>query len=209
LDYLDETIATYDSIVLLYEARCGRMLLTHEINMFLSLLKGSEVLDAGCGTGRDTRYFLRHNLKVTALDLSEQMISWTRRNAPGANCVRGDVRRLPFPDSAFSGIWCYGTLTHLRETDLSLALSEFNRTLGRGGALFLSVREGEGVEEEAEPELGGARRLIAFYREDAVREHLREQSFVVLKSYVWNERACFGDEYRDVNFVFCFAMKPS
>ena len=41
---------------------------------FLSYLKpGTKILDFGCGSGRDTRYFLDKNYKVEAFDGSEEM----------------------------------------------------------------------------------------------------------------------------------------
>lgn len=41
---------------------------------FLKLLdKGSLVLDFGCGSGRDTKYFLEHGMHVEATDGSEEL----------------------------------------------------------------------------------------------------------------------------------------
>ena len=34
---------------------------------------GSRILDFGCGSGRDTKYFLKRNYNVTAIDGSEEI----------------------------------------------------------------------------------------------------------------------------------------
>ena len=40
---------------------------------FIEKLSGKNVLDFGCGSGRDTKYFLQAGLHVTAIDGSEEM----------------------------------------------------------------------------------------------------------------------------------------
>ena len=42
-------------------------------NRFIEKLSGKNVLDFGCGSGRDTKYFLQAGLHVTAIDGSEEM----------------------------------------------------------------------------------------------------------------------------------------
>ena len=36
--------------------------------------KGAHILDAGCGSGRDTKYFLDQGYKVSAFDASSEMV---------------------------------------------------------------------------------------------------------------------------------------
>jgi ubiquinone/menaquinone biosynthesis C-methylase UbiE len=41
---------------------------------FIKMLEtGAYILDAGCGSGRDSLYFLEHSFKVCAIDGSEEM----------------------------------------------------------------------------------------------------------------------------------------
>ena len=40
---------------------------------FLSLLSGKMILDFGCGSGRDTKYFLEKYYEVTAIDGSVEL----------------------------------------------------------------------------------------------------------------------------------------
>ena len=40
---------------------------------FIEKLSGKSVLNFGCGSGRDTKYFLQAGLHVTAIDGSEEM----------------------------------------------------------------------------------------------------------------------------------------
>ena len=40
---------------------------------FIEILPGKRVLDFGCGSGRDTKYFIEAGLDVTATDGSEEL----------------------------------------------------------------------------------------------------------------------------------------
>lgn len=42
------------------------------------LAAGSHILDAGCGSGRDSRYFLQQGFEVTALDASWPLVLHAR-----------------------------------------------------------------------------------------------------------------------------------
>ena len=47
---------------------------TQTQNKFLNYLNvGDYILDFGCGSGRDTKYFLEAGMKVDAIDGSEEM----------------------------------------------------------------------------------------------------------------------------------------
>ena len=48
-------------------------------NRFLMLLpKEAFILDFGCGSGRDSKYFIEHGYRVTAIDGSKELWNSTR-----------------------------------------------------------------------------------------------------------------------------------
>ena len=62
-------------------------------------LQGLHVLDAGCGTGWFTEYFVSQGATVTGLDISEQMVERTKTRLevvnPTANVTKEGVANLP------------------------------------------------------------------------------------------------------------------
>ena len=62
---------------------------------FIHALNGSKVLDFGCGSGRDTKYFLESGLQVTAVDGSEEICRYEYYGAaePPVRC--GEPRNNP------------------------------------------------------------------------------------------------------------------
>src|SRR5689334_348727 len=95
------------------------------------------VLDAGCGAGHTALAFAPQVAEVIALDLTEAMLAQGRKLARDrgiANITfqRGDVERLPFPDSSFDLVTSRYSAHHYPHPQV--ALSEFARVLRPGGA---------------------------------------------------------------------------
>jgi ADP-ribose pyrophosphatase YjhB (NUDIX family)/predicted TPR repeat methyltransferase len=122
------------------------------------------ILDAGCGPGRDSKWFHGRGFHVIGVDRSAGMLAEARRRAPGVEFRQGDLRALDFPDGSFDGIWCCASLLHLARADVPPVLASFNRLLGHG-YLWLSVKQGlsEEVEERAYG-AGNPRRFTYFQR---------------------------------------------
>jgi malonyl-CoA O-methyltransferase len=83
-------------------------------------VRGLEVLDLGCGTGRHALWLADRGATVTGVDFSERMLAEARRK-PGAEVVQfivHDVQdRLPFPDGRFDLVVSGLVLEHLGNTD--------------------------------------------------------------------------------------------
>ena len=102
------------------------------------LPKGAKVLDAGCGTGTNSRRLARAGLKVTGVDFSEYALGIAERGSAGRSIEYrpGDLTRLDLPTASFDGVFCVGVLMHVPELDA--ALSELVRVLKPGGKLVLA-----------------------------------------------------------------------
>ncbi|WP_295588405.1 bifunctional 2-polyprenyl-6-hydroxyphenol methylase/3-demethylubiquinol 3-O-methyltransferase UbiG [uncultured Lamprocystis sp.] len=114
---------------------------------FLPLIPvgGQKILDAGCGSGRDTRAFLDRGYTVTAFDASAELA------ALAAAHVGQPVQVLRFQDlewtQAFDGIWACASLLHVPATELPDVLSRLARALRPGGVLYASFKFGSGERE--------------------------------------------------------------
>ena len=85
-------------------------------NRFIEKLSGKNVLDFGCGSGRDTKYFLQAGLHVTAIDGSEEMC----RCASEYTGIK--VQHMLFQElsekNTYDGIWACASILHLSKEDL-------------------------------------------------------------------------------------------
>ena len=99
-------------------------------------VRGCDVLDLGCGTGRHTAWLAESGARVTAVDFSAKMLESARRKVRGTD-VRFVVHDLhdplPLEDASFDAVVSGLVLEHLR--DLDDFFREAHRTLrprGRG-----------------------------------------------------------------------------
>ena len=111
---------------------------------FLSYIPtGGKILDAGCGSGRDSRAFLDAGYNVVSFDASEEMC---RR---ASEYIGKPVLNMRFEDVAyeaeFDGIWACASLLHVPVEELPDVLKKMKRALKPGGIIYASFKYGDGT----------------------------------------------------------------
>ena len=108
---------------------------------FVEKLSGKNVLDFGCGSGRDTKYFLQAGLHVTAIDGSEEMC----RCASEYTGIK--VRQMLFQEldekEKYDGIWACASILHLPKKQLREVLKNMYAALKSKGWIYTSFKYGE------------------------------------------------------------------
>ena len=111
-------------------------------NLFLKYVKpGGRILDAGCGSGRDSLAFMDAGYEVDAFDAS-------------AEICRLASERLGFPvacrrfedlegEEEYDGIWCCASLLHVRKTDMADVMRRLKKLLKTEGAIYVSFKKGD------------------------------------------------------------------
>jgi SAM-dependent methyltransferase len=103
---------------------------------------GGCILDAGCGSGRDTRAFLERGYHVVAFDASQNL-------ADLASAHTGlPIRVLRFQDidwhARFDGIWACASLLHVPAAELPYVLTLMAKALKPQGVIYASFKYGQG-----------------------------------------------------------------
>lgn len=113
-----------------------------DLDRFTGSLPGGPVLDLGCGAGRDTDYLTRRGVNVVAGDLSERLLTMTRRRCWPTAVVQLDLLNLPFADAVFAGVWACASVLHIPSLDHPRSFNEINRVLRPGGVAAISLQAG-------------------------------------------------------------------
>ncbi len=95
--------------------------------------RGKLILDAGCGAGDQSCFFLEHGGRLVSVDLSEAInVAYTKMQA-NENWVgiQGDISALPIDDSTFDFVYCEGVIQHTK--DSAKTVQELARVLQKGG----------------------------------------------------------------------------
>lgn len=106
------------------------------------------VLDAGCGTGRDSLYFAGLDLETMALDFSEVAIKTIQSrviNTPLVTMVNPiwvDVLDgIPVSDDFFGAVYSFDFLNQdFTDEEIRFILEEFYRTMLPGALFFAAIR---------------------------------------------------------------------
>ncbi|MBD2058117.1 class I SAM-dependent methyltransferase [Oculatella sp. FACHB-28] len=140
---------------------------------FLSRLpKGGHILDAGCGSGRDSKAFLEQGYSVTAIDASMVMVELSSRLI-GQPTLHLKFQELRF-DSAFDGIWACASLLHVPLNQINGGMQRLTTALKVGGIFYMSFKLGDGVRMDGD-------RLFVDYNEDSLRRLLSHHQCLQLK----------------------------
>ena len=87
------------------------------LDKFLAYVKpGGNVLDLGCGSGRDAKIMMERELEVTLLDASKEMCALADIYT-GLEPLCMDMREMDF-DEVFHGIWACASILHLSREKL-------------------------------------------------------------------------------------------
>lgn len=139
---MNKTISYYNSNSEIF-AKCTVAVDFGEIqNRFIKKLpKEASILDFGCGSGRDTKFFLDLGYKVLAIDGSEKMCEM-------ASQYTGiKVKNMLFQElndiEKYDGIWACSSILHLPRMELAAVLSKMCGALKECGIIYTSFKYGE------------------------------------------------------------------
>lgn len=98
------------------------------------------ILDFGCGSGRDTKYFLEHGYSVDAIDGSIELC----RIAGEYTGIK--IRNMFFHEldevNKYDGIWACSSILHLPPAELKNVLKKLERALKSKGIIYISFKYG-------------------------------------------------------------------
>ena len=140
---------------------------------FLNYLpeKGS-ILDAGCGAGWDTKFFLKNGYTVTALDASVKLLEVIETHK---NLEKIESDFLNFKSKKiFDGIWASFSLQHLPKSDFKPALKILKNSLSKIGFFYIGIHKGN---KEIRDTLG---RYYSYYAQSEISEIIKSLDLKIL-----------------------------
>lgn len=103
---------------------------------------GASVLDLGCGTGLELRWYYRRNpdARITGIDLSAGMLDALRENYPdkALNLICGSYFDVPFGRGVFDAAVSVESLHHFTQAEKIPLYSKLHSSLKPGGYFILT-----------------------------------------------------------------------
>ncbi|MFP6854122.1 MAG: class I SAM-dependent methyltransferase [Pseudomonadales bacterium] len=139
----DRNVAYYDQNTDSFIERTIKVDMQLLYTPFLKYVReAGRILDAGCGSGRDTKAFLDLGYTVTAFDASKTMAESASRHT-GQVIEVGRFQDMQY-EQVFDGLWCCASLLHVSIAEFDDVLGRCIRALRPTGVGFMCFKEGAG-----------------------------------------------------------------
>jgi SAM-dependent methyltransferase len=137
--------------------------------------EGGKILDAGCGSGRDSKAFLDAGYDIVAFDASREM------RIRASEYIGREVLDLRFEEISFEkefdGIWASASLLHVPVEELPEVMGRMRKALKPGGVMYASFKYGEGTKVRGE-------RLFSDFNEKSVVPLFENAGFEIVNNTV-------------------------
>lgn len=106
---------------------------------YLSL--GAKILDVGCGSGRDLKYFAAQGYRVVGLEPSDTLATYAGEYS-GQQVVCKAIQETDWANK-FEGIWCCASLLHVPKKELPEVFAILEKALKQSGVIYVSFKYGD------------------------------------------------------------------
>ena len=101
---------------------------------------GARILDFGCGSGRDTKYFLNRGYQVDAIDGSDKLVKLASEHT--GITIKQTLFQDLNSDGMYDGIWACASILHLNQEALTDVFYKMGKAIVPKGILYVSFKYG-------------------------------------------------------------------
>ena len=151
------------------------------INSFIAALpKHGKVLDLGCGNGIPIgKKISDSGLKITGIDVSDEMIKEYQKNVPGSLAIRMPMTQIDWKEK-FDGIISSYSMLCLPPKDFDIVSEKIVRSLKKGGWFLLTLNEGDSSFGEVQ-EVQGQQMYSTGMSEGEIRDYFEPKGMRIEK----------------------------
>lgn len=110
-------------------------------NFLENIKNGGSILDLGCGSGRDSLYFINEGYKVTSVDGSINL-ALEAEKLTGQRVIVSMFEELHLEEQ-FNGIWACASLLHVKRENIIDVINRLSLNLKDDGVFYMSFKYGE------------------------------------------------------------------
>lgn len=114
--------------------------------------QGQKILDAGCGKGRNLKWFYQNDFEIHGIDIDVDFLAFAKADYPKQtdNFIAGSISDLPYENDSFDHILCCAVLHFAAsEAQFTAMFSELIRVLKPDGMLLIRMASNIGLDGSA------------------------------------------------------------
>lgn len=161
-----------------YESYVGADMSEWQNRFLKHIPAGGRILDAGCGSGRDSKAFIKKGFSVVAFDASREMCK-RASELLGQEVWQMRFDEMSFEDE-FDGVWACASLLHVNDKDLPEIIKKIHKSLKVNGLFYASFKYGEGKRERGE-------RSFIDFTEESIKPILVMSRFDVIETGITSD----------------------
>lgn len=112
---------------------------------------GAKILDAGCGNGRNLKWFYQAGFKIHGIDPDMERLKQCKELYKGQqeNFIQATVEEMPYESNSFDHVVCVAVLHFARDlSHFYKMFEELLRILKPQGSLFIRIASNFGMEKQ-------------------------------------------------------------
>lgn len=158
-----------------------------------NIIQGGYILDFGCGSGRDSKYFFDLGYKVDAIDGSSELCKLAS-NYTGIN-----VKCMDFNDlneiNKYDGVWACSSIIHVDKKELLNVIDKIYLSLKDKGIFYTCFKNGSGEE------INNGRYFNYLTKDEFIELIESSKKFKLLSFYQTNSSTNINEEKLWNNFI--------
>jgi len=129
---------------------------------------GPQILEIGCGDGRDAKEMVKRTKHYVGFDISEELIKLAREHVPEGRFEVADAVTYDYPQG-LDVVFAFASLLHLNKEEIATVLEKAHTSLKPGGVFFISLKLANEYTEKIKEDRFGTRQFY-FYNPDIIKE---------------------------------------
>ncbi len=113
------------------------------------LPSAAAILDVGCGSGRDLRWFKERGFRPIGIERSPSLAELAR-NHSGCPVMEANFETHDFSDCPVDALVLVGALVHIPHNRFEQVLDHLLKALRPGGHALITLKEGRGITEKSQ-----------------------------------------------------------
>ena len=142
------------------------------------------VLDVACGPGNIAKYIMTNvpACRLTASDLSSEMLRLTQMNVPSAAIMTLDAKAIRSIKKKYDGLVASFIFPYLSTTEVIDFIQDASNILNEGGVMYISTMLGSNTDSGFDEASDGVRLYMNYHQGTDIEKTLKQFGFKILSS---------------------------